>query len=188
MVLTVPDLHDDVVALRPPGPSDVVAITAAVQDPEIPRFTHVPAPYTAVDAVAFIDKAASTWRDGTDASFLVVDRTSGVLLGAAGLQKLNAVAGAAWVGYWVDAGARRRGVATRALRLLTAWAFETLGLERLQAQVFTDNPWSQRVLAKAGFQRVPDAPAAVEHAAGPRPAFLYARSRDGADRAVRRGC
>jgi len=74
MVLTVPDLHDDVVALRPPTPSDVGAITAAVQDPEIPRFTHVPAPYTAVDAVAFVGKAASSWRDGTDASFLDVHK------------------------------------------------------------------------------------------------------------------
>jgi len=181
MVLTVPDLHDDVVALRPPTPSDVGAITAAVQDPEIPRFTHVPAPYTAVDAVAFVGKAASSWRDGTDASFLVVDRTSGVLLGSVGLQKLDAVPGEAHVGYWVDAAARRRGVATRALRLVTTWAFETLGLERLQAQVFTDNPWSQRVLEQAGFRRVPDAPAAVEHAAGPRPAFVYSRSRDAAD-------
>jgi RimJ/RimL family protein N-acetyltransferase len=181
MVLTVPDLHDDAVALRPPGPSDVLAITAAVQDPEIPRFTHVPAPYTAVEAVAFVDKAASSWRDGTDASFLVVDRTSGVLLGAIGLQKLDAVAGEAYIGYWVEAAARRRGVATRALRLVAAWAFETLGLERLQAQVFTDNPWSQRVLEKAGFRRVPNAPAAVEHAAGPRPAFVYSRARDAAD-------
>ena len=180
MVLTVPDLHDDLVVLRPPAPSDVEAITAAVQDPEIPRFTMVPSPYTAADAVAFVDQAAGSWRAGTDASFLVVDRTSGVLLGAVGLHQLDAGARQAQLGYWVHAAARRRGVATRAVTLVTGWALGTLRLHRVQAQVFTDNPWSQRVLEKAGFRRVPDAPAAVEHAAGPRPAFVYSRSRHAA--------
>jgi RimJ/RimL family protein N-acetyltransferase len=178
LTLTVPDLHDDVVALRPPAPSDVDAIAAAVQDPAIPRFTMVPSPYTPADAVAFVAKAAGSWRAGTDASFLVVDRTSGTLLGAVGLHQFDADAGQAQVGYWVDADARGRGVATRALTLVTGWALETLGLRRVQAQVFIDNPWSQRVLEKAGFSRLPDPPAAVEHAAGPRPAFVYVRTRE----------
>jgi len=43
--LPVPDLHDDVVALRPPRTGDVPAITAAAQDPDIYRFTMVPTPY-----------------------------------------------------------------------------------------------------------------------------------------------
>jgi len=178
MVLTVPDLHDDLVALRPPAPSDVDAITAAVQDPEIPRFTMVPSPYTAADAVAFVDKAASSWRSGTDASFLVVDRTSGTLLGAIGLHQFDAAARQAHVGYWVDAAARQRGVATRALTLVAGWALGTLGLGRLRALVFTDNPWSQRVLEKVGFRREAGAPAAVEHAAGPRVAHVYALTRE----------
>jgi len=178
MVLPVPELHDELVALRPPAPGDIEAITAAVQDPEIPRFTMVPTPYTVVDAVAFVDKAVSSWRAGTDASFLVVDGRSGVLLGAIGLHQFDAAARQAHVGYWVDAAARGRGVATRALTLVAGWALGTLGLRRVQALVFTDNPWSQRVLEKVGFRREPGSPAAVEHPAGPRVAFVYALTRE----------
>ena len=178
MLPSVPDLHDDLVALRPPAPSDVDAITAAVQDPEIPRYTMVPSPYTAADAVAFVDKAVSSWRSGTDASFVVVDRTSGALLGAIGLHQLDAEARQAHVGYWVAAAARGRGVATRALTLVAGWALGPVGLRRVRALVFTDNPWSQRVLEKAGFRRQPGAPAAVEHAAGPRVAHVYALARE----------
>jgi RimJ/RimL family protein N-acetyltransferase len=180
VALTVPDLHDDLVTLRPPVPGDVEAITAAVQDPDIPRFTMVPTPYAEVDAVAYVDRASSSWRAGTDASFLVVDRASGELLGAIGLHQLDATAGRAQVGYWVDAAARQHGVATRALTLVTAWALGTLGLRRVQALVFTDNAWSQRVLEKAGYRRQPGAPASVDHAAGPRVALVYARTREAA--------
>ena len=180
MALTVPDLHDDLLALRPPAPGDVEAITVAVQDPDIPRFTMVPTPYSEVDAVAFVDQASSSWDAGTGASFLVVGRTSGELLGAIGLHRLDPAAGRAQVGYWVDAAARQRGVATRALTLVTTWALGPLGLRRVQALVFTDNPWSQRVLEKAGYRRQTGAPAAVEHASGPRVAFVYARTREAA--------
>jgi RimJ/RimL family protein N-acetyltransferase len=174
MDLTIPDLHDDRIALRRPAPSDVGAITAAVQDPDIPRFTMVPAPYTAADAVTFVGRTASSWRSGRDASFLIVDRGSGALLGAIGLHAIDAAAGTAQVGYWVDATARRGGVATGALRLVTAWALDELGLTRVVALVFTDNPWSQRVVERVGFVLEAGPLAEVDHPRGPRSAFVYA--------------
>jgi hypothetical protein len=50
--LSVPAPHDEPVRLGPPLPGDVDAITAAVQDPDIPAFTMVPTPYTVEDAIA----------------------------------------------------------------------------------------------------------------------------------------
>jgi Acetyltransferase (GNAT) domain len=41
-----PTLTDGRLALRPPRLDDIPAITAACQDPEIPRWTRVPSPYT----------------------------------------------------------------------------------------------------------------------------------------------
>ena len=183
MDLTVPDLRDDRIVLRPPAPSDVEAITAAVQDPDIPRFTMVPAPYTAADAVTFVGRTVSAWRSGGDASFVIVDRGTGTLLGAIGLHQIDEAAGTAQVGYWVDAAARRRGVATRALRLVAGWALAELGLARVVALVFTDNRWSQRVVERVGFVLEPGPPAEVEHRLGRRPALVYALgARDAADR------
>ncbi len=44
-----------------------------------------------------------------------------------------------------------RGLATTAVRRMTAYAFEQFGLERLQATVFEGNPASARVLEKCGY-------------------------------------
>jgi ribosomal-protein-alanine N-acetyltransferase len=58
------------------------------------------------------------------------------------------------VGYMVDTAVRGRGVATAALRLVVAQAFDQLRLHRLDAGAMPSNVASQRVLEKAGFTRV----------------------------------
>ncbi|MFG2287467.1 GNAT family N-acetyltransferase [Streptomyces sp. NPDC048595] len=55
------------------------------------------------------------------------------------------------VGYWVDAGQVRRGLASAAVRAVCAAADAELGLHRLQAGTLLDNTASQRVLTKCGF-------------------------------------
>jgi hypothetical protein len=47
-------LSDGDILLRPFTEDDVPAIVAACQDPEIPRWTRVPSPYTEADARAFV--------------------------------------------------------------------------------------------------------------------------------------
>jgi RimJ/RimL family protein N-acetyltransferase len=179
VALPVPDLHDDVVALRPPNPGDVPAITAAVQDPDISRFTMVPSPYDEADAVAYVDSSQAAWRDASRVSFVIVERATGTLLGAVGVHHLDHAAGTAEVGYWVASTARRAGVATRALRLVAGWALGDLGLQRLEALVFTDNARSRRVAERAGFVNSGVAPARVEHPSGLRDAFVLVRTADG---------
>jgi RimJ/RimL family protein N-acetyltransferase len=48
---------------------------------------------------------------------------------------------------------RGRGYASRAVRLVTAWAFDQVGIVRLTAGTAPDNIASQRVLEAAGFTR-----------------------------------
>jgi RimJ/RimL family protein N-acetyltransferase len=55
-----------------------------------------------------------------------------------------------------DAGARRRGVATRAVRLLAEWARRELGLTRIEILPHHDNAASRRVAQKAGFRDTGD--------------------------------
>ena len=57
------------------------------------------------------------------------------------------------VGYWVKREARGRGAATRALRLLSRWGLEELGLARLQLRTDELNVPSTRVAELAGFTR-----------------------------------
>ena len=51
-----------------------------------------------------------------------------------------------------EAGARDRGVGTRALDLVSRHAFEQLGLHRVYAYVLALNPRARRAFAKAGFE------------------------------------
>ncbi|MFE6689838.1 GNAT family N-acetyltransferase [Streptomyces sp. NPDC057743] len=55
------------------------------------------------------------------------------------------------VGYWIDAGQVRRGLAAAALRAVCAAADGELGLHRLEAGTLVDNVASQRVLTGCGF-------------------------------------
>jgi RimJ/RimL family protein N-acetyltransferase len=57
------------------------------------------------------------------------------------------------VGYWLAPAARGRGVASRAVRLLTGWAFDVLQLQRLELTCGPDNIGSQRVAERTGFTR-----------------------------------
>jgi RimJ/RimL family protein N-acetyltransferase len=137
-------LEDEVVLLRPFDKGDVPAIVAACQDPEIPRWTSVPSPYTEADAVAWLES-------DVEESFAVVDRSTGELLGSIGVRYLDSAVGE--VGYWMKREARGRGLATRALALLSRWALVEKSLARFQLRADVENVASQRVAEKAGFVR-----------------------------------
>ncbi|WP_371495910.1 GNAT family N-acetyltransferase [Kitasatospora sp. NBC_00374] len=62
------------------------------------------------------------------------------------------------LGYWIDLGHVGRGLASAAVTLVCRAADQQLGLHRLEAGAATDNPGSQRVLAKSGFERIGTAP------------------------------
>lgn len=47
----------------------------------------------------------------------------------------------------------RKGYGTDAMRIRTKFAFETLGLHRLESEARSDNVGSQRALEKAGYKR-----------------------------------
>jgi RimJ/RimL family protein N-acetyltransferase len=56
------------------------------------------------------------------------------------------------LGYWLAPAAWSRGIATEALVLLTAWAWQDhTELTRLHADIFAGNAASRRVMQKAGF-------------------------------------
>jgi RimJ/RimL family protein N-acetyltransferase len=149
--MELPTLRDGDLVLRPMRPDDADAITAECQDAEIPRWTLVPSPYSRADAERFIALSAEEAAAGTTVNLLAVDERDGRLLGSFGLMEIDAETGYGEIGYWVSAEARGRGVATRATRLLAAWARDGLGLTRLEILPHKDNGPSRRVAEKAGF-------------------------------------
>ena len=144
------ELHADGLTLRPWKPGDVPAITAACQDPEIVRWLPIiPSPYSEEDARGFVEQARLSWELGEAYCLAIVD--DGELLGSIAMRLLRFSVG--HIGYWIVPTARRRGVATTALTRLCRWAFDDLGLKRLELITDPENLASQRVAEKAGFQR-----------------------------------
>jgi signal transduction histidine kinase/RimJ/RimL family protein N-acetyltransferase len=147
-----PPLADEAVLLRLPREADAPAIVAACADPEVARWVPVPVPYTLADARAFLEMVREGWASGSDLTFAIEERATGALAGMIGLHDGRTPARAA-VGYWLAPAARGRGLATRAVRLVAAWAFEDERLERLELLTLVGNDASGRVAIRAGFRR-----------------------------------
>ncbi|MCK9795419.1 GNAT family N-acetyltransferase [Isoptericola sp. 4D.3] len=62
------------------------------------------------------------------------------------------------LGYWIDGALAGRGIMTAAVEAACAHARDELGLHRVQAATLLHNEASQRVLARAGFERIGTAP------------------------------
>ena len=110
-------LDDGVVTLRPWRVEEADWYVAETADPEIQRFTTEPPDLDpAAVRAAIEDMLASRGHAG----LVITDAVTGQLPSNAGLAP-GPDAGVGEVSYWVAAGARGRGVATRAVPLV-GWA------------------------------------------------------------------
>ena len=139
--------------LRPFALADAPAVAEACRDPEIPRWTFMPEGLTVPQARDWIERADDAMQRARAARFAIVDAHSAEFLGQVGIGRLDWEQLVGEIFYWVAAAARRRGIATRAARLVAAWAFEELGLARIEITVDPANDASQRVAEAAGFTR-----------------------------------
>jgi RimJ/RimL family protein N-acetyltransferase len=146
-----PTLGDGVVALRAWRPDDAPAVHAACQDPLIVRYIPVPQPYTRAVAAEYVEMAAAQTAAGTAAHFAIVDPADDTLLGSISRHPMRNRH--AMFGYWLAPGARGRGVATRALRLISDWTLATTDAMRLELFTEAENTASGRVAERAGFLR-----------------------------------
>lgn len=146
-----PQPTDGVVTLRPFRPDDAQAVFEACQDPDIARFIPIPQPYTPEDGAWYVTHAAEESAAGPSAHFAIADAATDRLLGS--ISRHGPAGHRASVGYWLAPGARGRGVATRAVRLVADWTFATTGVIRLELYTDVDNERSGRVALRAGFER-----------------------------------
>lgn len=87
------------------------------------------------------------------AGFLLADAPTGERLGNIALTYGN---GEGEVSYWLAPEARGRGVATRAVLVLSGWAFRTLDVDALRLWAHERNSASRAVAERAGYTRDPD--------------------------------
>jgi len=168
-----PELAADGVVLRRLDDGDVPWITATCSDPETARWlSRLPSPYTEDAARAYVEYARLCWSTATAAPFAICDE-SRTGLGAIELRLGEQPS----VGYWLNPGARGRGVATIAVRLVADWVFDELSLDRLLLTTHPDNLASQRVAERAGFRHEGVFPAALAYADGRIECAVFSLSR-----------
>lgn len=94
------------------------------------------------------------WRRGTGFSFLVYRLSDRALMGGVTLSNVRrGVAQAASMGYWIGEGFARQGYMSEAVSAVVEFAFEELGLHRVEAACLPQNDASRSLLLKVGFRQ-----------------------------------
>ncbi len=149
-----PPLTDGVVLLRPWMQADLPHVVRICQHPSLSRFSPgIPSPYTDADARDWFEGQEPERLAGRGLGHAVTAADGGQLLGAIGVHGINPRLRSAETGYWLALEARGHGYMTRALKLVCAWSFDTLGIERIELTNDPENHASQKVAARAGFTR-----------------------------------
>ena len=128
--------------------SDAEALVPLANDPYIARYlSHVfPQPYTRADADRWIREHAAE----TAGQFAI--EVNGELAGGIGfIVGQGERVGTASLGYWLGRRFWGKGVMTEAVQVATQWAFDTLRVRRVWANVMAPNVGSSRALEKAGY-------------------------------------
>jgi [ribosomal protein S5]-alanine N-acetyltransferase len=172
--LEQPRLIVDELVLRPLEPRDAARVAQAYGDPAIQKW-HARS-MTETEALSWVMSWSGRWRAETGACWAVADRD--LLVGRVGLRTLDLAEGAGEAMYWVIPDARGRGVATRALRAVTAWMFTQVGLHRIELLHSTANEASCRVANRSGYTYEGTKRRQALHADGWHDMHLHARLRD----------
>src|ERR1700722_7400278 len=153
MSLSAPTLLTARLRLRPFDDSDANALFALHSNAHVLRYWDAPPWSERLRADQLLAACRQIAEAGTGTR-LAVDRVSdGAFIGWCSLTRWNPDYRSASMGYCLDDAAWGHGYATEAGRALLQWAFDTLDINRVQAETDTRNAASARVLQKLGFMR-----------------------------------
>ena len=138
------------VRLRRMGREDAGDVVRMRADPEVQAQLFSERPPTLEEHLRWL---AGVEARGDRHEFMIVERTSGRSVGTIGLSHIDPANRRAEYGVLIgEPGARGKGLAAEASRLLLEYAFETLGLHRVYLQVLVRNEDALRLYRRVGFQ------------------------------------
>jgi ribosomal-protein-alanine N-acetyltransferase len=143
------------VKLRPQLESDADAIFPYVSDPELTRMVTWPSHTEIGETRAWLKQGIELVAAGTDMIWTI--EHEGAPVGCIGLHRITWGYRAlrkdnAEMGYWIARPFSGKGLMTEAATAATRWAFETLGLHKVNVVCFEENVGSRRVIEKVGFR------------------------------------
>lgn len=139
--------------LEPAGPQHLPGMWASIESSanELGEFLAWAIEPRKEGTRQFLERAVQAWDEGAEWSFAVM--LDGRCIGGVGLNYYVPVAEHANLGYWIKTDHAGRGYTAEAASALAEWAFEELGLHRLELHAASHNHASLKVAAKLGFQR-----------------------------------
>lgn len=151
--MPTPTLQTARLRLRPFRDDDADAIYALQSNPRVLRYWDAPPWNDRARATAFLAACRQMAEEGTGARWAIETVHDDAFVGWCAMFRWNPVHRSLGIGYCLDEPAWGRGHATEAVRALLHWAYQTLDLNRVEAELDTRNVASARVLEKLGFQR-----------------------------------
>ncbi len=144
-------VDDDIeIRLLRTGDADVLYdVTVANREHLVPWMSWIDKVIDVSDTHSFLRAAEKEAYEHT--SFKAGIWRGSELLGAIDLHDIDWANGNARIGYWIAKQHMGNGIMTRAVRVLTEYAFEALGLHRVEIHVATENPRSRRIPERLGF-------------------------------------
>lgn len=148
----LPTIETERLILRPMRMRDAQDLFAYARDPQVSRHVLWDTHTSISDSRQFLRGAIRQYRKGQPGSFAITLKGSGRMIGTVGFMWINLDYHSAEVGYSLSRDYWNQGIMTEALRAVVAFGFDTLRLNRIEAQHETDNPASGRVMAHVGMQ------------------------------------
>lgn len=110
--------------------------------------------FTDAELSRAFDRELKLRRTKTDERFLICDAGDGAIMGKISISGIHrGPLMECRLGYWIGKEFTRRGCMSEAVGLATRYAFLTLGLHRVEANMQPHNEGSRRVVIRNGFER-----------------------------------
>ena len=146
--LNTKDLH-----LRASKPTDAEGMFAMLSDPESMKYWISPPITELNDAVEALNRDLESDAQGNSVSWALTLHGQDEMIGKCILFQFNQAHHRAEIGFILNRNYWRRGLMSQALEAVIDFAFTTLNLHRIEADVDPDNAGSLGVLEKLGFER-----------------------------------
>lgn len=142
--------------LRLPTIGDVEALNRAVADSHDALKVWMDwavEPQSLEQTRAFCRESRAFWQAETALNMLLIEKSSGQIVGSSGYPRLNWSVPSFEIGYWCRTDRVGRGYASEATWMLSRHAFESLGARRVEVRMDDRNRRSWQVAERLGFKQ-----------------------------------
>ncbi len=148
--------QDDQIIIRPCVMGDLEDLYMAVTESLADLMPYLPwahENYSRRDSLQWLSYSEESWERKRDFDFAIISKKDNQLLGGIGINEIFRMDRMANLGYWVRSSAVGGGVASRACRLAALFAFQELGMQRIEIKTLENNIASQKVAEKLGANK-----------------------------------